>query len=124
MASFPCSICDEKFVNPKDLGTHILTAHCNDVQEDEDKKPNIEEIDKSPKDPIKESQLEVTDNNMITMKVDPIATVGEEIGLPRKPTLEEEKEGFMETDGEPAKFICLTCSKTYTSRYNIREVYE
>ena len=29
-ANFPCSICDFVFGNPRELGTHILTAHCND----------------------------------------------------------------------------------------------
>ncbi len=26
----PCSLCDAKFLNARDLGTHILTAHCED----------------------------------------------------------------------------------------------
>ena len=29
-ANYPCSICDFVFGNPRELGTHILTAHCND----------------------------------------------------------------------------------------------
>ena len=43
--------------------------------------------------------------------------------LPRKPTDEEQAQQFMVcTQGEdqPSKYICLVCSKTYTSRYNIR----
>ena len=30
-ANYPCSICDFVFGNPRELGTHILTAHCNDA---------------------------------------------------------------------------------------------
>ena len=43
--------------------------------------------------------------------------------LPRKATDEEQVQQFMVcTQGEdqPSKYICLVCSKTYTSRYNIR----
>ena len=28
-ANYPCSICDFVFGNPRELGNHILTAHCN-----------------------------------------------------------------------------------------------
>ena len=30
-ANYPCSICDFVFGNPRELGNHILTAHCNDT---------------------------------------------------------------------------------------------
>ena len=30
-ANYPCSICDFVFGNPRELGNHILTAHCNDA---------------------------------------------------------------------------------------------
>ena len=30
-ANYPCSICDFVFENPRELGNHILTAHCNDT---------------------------------------------------------------------------------------------
>ena len=45
--------------------------------------------------------------------------------LPRLPTEEEQREQFMTIqtdsggDGDQ-RFICLICSKSYTSRYNIR----
>ena len=45
------------------------------------------------------------------------------LDLPRKATDEEQAQQFMVcTQGEdqPSKYICLVCSKTYTSRYNIR----
>merc|ERR1712079_568484 len=47
--------------------------------------------------------------------------------LPRLPTEEEQREQFMtvtDTNSEgtegSTRFICLICSKSYTSRYNIR----
>ena len=46
--TYPCSICDFVFGNPRELGTHILTAHCNDnvgknsnTYEEVDSKSNI-----------------------------------------------------------------------------------
>ena len=43
--------------------------------------------------------------------------------LPRKATDEEQAQQFMvcsQGEDQPSKYICLVCSKTYTSRYNIR----
>ena len=45
------------------------------------------------------------------------------LDLPRKATDEEQIQQFMvcsQGDDQPSKYICLVCSKTYTSRYNIR----
>ena len=30
-SSVPCSLCEATFGNPRELGTHILTAHCEDA---------------------------------------------------------------------------------------------
>ena len=44
-ANFPCSICDFVFGNPRELGTHILTAHCNDTTGNSNTSSMNEEID-------------------------------------------------------------------------------
>ena len=44
-ANFPCSICDFVFGNPRELGTHILTAHCNDTTGNSNTSSTHEEID-------------------------------------------------------------------------------
>ena len=44
-ANFPCSICDFVFGNPRELGTHILTAHCNDSAGTGNSSSATEEID-------------------------------------------------------------------------------
>ena len=44
-ANFPCSICDFVFGNPRELGTHILTAHCNDTTGNSNTSSTNEEID-------------------------------------------------------------------------------
>ena len=40
---FPCSICETSFSNPRDLGKHILTDHCNDDDDDEADANEIED---------------------------------------------------------------------------------
>ena len=44
-ANYPCSICDFVFGNPRELGTHILTAHCNDSGGNGNSSCGNEEID-------------------------------------------------------------------------------
>ena len=44
-ANYPCSICDFVFGNPRELGTHILTAHCNDTGGNGNVSGGNEEID-------------------------------------------------------------------------------
>ena len=45
-ANFPCSICDFVFGNPRELGTHILTAHCNDSSNNSGGNANnLDEVD-------------------------------------------------------------------------------
>ena len=35
-SSVPCSLCEATFGNPRELGTHILTAHCEDANGGDD----------------------------------------------------------------------------------------
>jgi hypothetical protein len=143
---FPCSICEAAFANPRDLGTHILTDHCNN--EDSSLQPDS----RSPSPPpaaanpslngcstIIEAHLDPCKS--IIMAVDPLehedmsetessaASPGSVslTNLPREPTSDEQRQKFMVTsaaaspsEAPSSRYICLVCGKAYTSRYNIR----
>ena len=143
MVALPCSICDAKFENAKDLGTHILQQHCKDV-------PSTT-TPSSPPPPVtecKKEPVEIQTEKSIVMDVDPLVVekveekeapvvlstpkeMDESLDdtilpvLPRAATMEEQKQRFLmyNLPSDPPNFmryVCLLCSKLYTSRYNIR----
>ena len=59
MVALPCSICEAKFDNAKDLGTHILQQHCKDV-------PSSTSTE------VKKEPVEIQTEKSIVMDVDPL----------------------------------------------------
>ena len=130
--AFPCSICDSTFSNPRDLGTHILSAHCDEGddsqgQESADDKPQ-EAANKADKAPLNWSTVSVDGATPIPDALKAIQAPAAiqaaptVIALPRPPTQEEMQQKFMmqKQSDFTTKYTCLLCSKVYTSRYNIR----
>jgi hypothetical protein len=146
---FPCSICAASFSNPRDLGKHILTDHCDD-DNDDDKSTSV-----SP--PPSQNgtgngigtiiEAHLDPGKSIIMAVDPLehGDVTESVtspaveavtamislsNLPRSPTADEQRQKFMiasqtsstspTSEHASSRYICLVCGKAYTSRYNIR----
>ena len=64
-ANYPCSICDFVFGNPRELGTHILTAHCNDSGGNGNSSCGNEEIDS------KSNITLLTTNSLPTSEITP-----------------------------------------------------
>ena len=107
---YPCSICDAGFSNPRDLGRHILTDHCEDEDDTNTNKPNNKR--KSPDsfnnnngtssiieahlDPHKSIIMAVDplEHGDVTDTVTPSGTISL-ANLPREPTADEEKQKFM-----------------------------
>ena len=133
-----CSICGDILQGARELGVHILAAHCDPSQRDELEK------DERDKDDMEEDELEdslVIDGSpgeSMEVEVDPLEEdvtgptdeVNDDdnqdipltINLPRKQTAAEARQRFMVyrlPDGSQ-RYICLVCEKMYTSRYNIR----
>lgn len=111
--ALPCSICEAKFENPKDLGTHILQQHCSDVPPSTTK---VEEVPPPaiPKTECKKEPLEIQTEKSIVMNVDPLVDTNSQNHvlstpkemdenlddtilpvLPREATLEEQKQRFL-----------------------------
>ena len=117
VAAVTCSLCPDQFPGAKELGLHILTAHCGgqvgleDGQEDvvEEQEDNLV-IEGSPGESM---EVEQEDCSPLT----PLP-----LNLPREPTPAERKQNFVvhQVNESLTKFICLVCDKMYTSRYNIR----
>jgi len=142
---FPCSICDAAFSNPRDLGTHILTDHCDQENEDDDlreksskkRKLSIEDEPSSPflfnnnnggTNSIIEAHLDP--HKSIIMAVDPlehgdinIEPVTSSAGtvslanLPRDPTPDEQKQKFMIHSLSPAPSASPSSPDHSSSRY-------
>jgi hypothetical protein len=104
---YPCSICDAGFSNPRDLGRHILTDHCED--EDDTKTNNkrkspdtfnnnngVSSIIEAHMDPHKSIIMAVDplEHGDVPDTVAPSGTVSL-ANLPREPTADEEKQKFM-----------------------------
>ena len=116
--ALPCSICEAKFENPKDLGTHILQQHCQDVPPSEKSVTTEEDI----KTEVKNEPVEIQTEKSIVMDVDPLVdtsiaetstpststspkSILKEMDdnlddtilpiLPRDPTAEEQKQRFL-----------------------------
>ena len=114
--ALPCSICEAKFENPKDLGTHILQQHCSDVPPSSTKedapvspKPTVPTV---PKTECKKEPVEIETEKSIVMNVDPLVdNTAKQIStpkemdetlddtilpvLPREATMEEQKQRFL-----------------------------
>lgn len=121
---FPCSICESRFPNPRDLGTHILSEHCDDKQTSP-KSPQPPEVapltKKSPslgahfmnwstasqeatpipaavkaiQMPLGEPKNIVVSGPIMTTFAAPNPPIGNVITLPRPPTAEEQKQKFI-----------------------------
>ena len=145
-----CSLCNDVFPGAKELGLHILTAHCDTAQPDTPMtspmtSPNSHHnlvIEGSPGmsmevevDPLEQTvRLEVKpvqesqpDNKENIVKCTPTTIAPRQQGLPalnlpRQPTANELKQKFMiyRLSDTSSRYICLVCGKMYTSRYNIR----
>ena len=63
MVALPCSICEAKFDNAKDLGTHILQQHCKDVPSSTTSTEAL---------PVKKEPVEIQTEKSIVMDVDPL----------------------------------------------------
>ena len=110
-----CSICGDSLPGARELGVHILAAHC-DVYQQEEGGDNLV-IDGSP-------------GLSMEVEVDPLEPTSRPeqgegsaaITLPRPPTANELKQKFMayRVSDTNHRYICLVCEKMYTSRYNIR----
>jgi hypothetical protein len=37
-SNIPCTLCEEIFLNPRDLAVHILDKHCSDFEGEEDRR--------------------------------------------------------------------------------------
>ena len=116
-----CSLCPDQFPGAKELGLHILTAHCGgqgtglgDECEDvvEEEEDNLV-IEGSPGESMEVEQEQAASYPL---------TGGLPLNLPRPPTASERKQKFVvhKESETTTKFICLVCDKMYTSRYNIR----
>jgi predicted nucleic acid-binding Zn-ribbon protein/DNA-directed RNA polymerase subunit RPC12/RpoP len=127
-ASFPCSICESSFNNPRDLGRHILSDHCD---EDADEMHIDEEVEDQQEDPGAPTDWSTVSVEAATPIPDALKAIQAPatiqatptvIALPRPPTQEEINQKFlMQRINEfTMKYTCLLCSKVYTSRYNIR----
>ena len=130
-----CSICNEQFNTARELGTHILSAHDDGV----DPSASINTPTPTPPptvtpplpaliSPPSPKQVEVNPSfhskSQITkesIKPDPEERTLPSLNLPRAPNVNEVKQKFMvyRLSDTSSRFICLVCSKMYTSRYNI-----
>lgn len=139
VSSVSCSLCPETFLGAKELGLHILAAHCESQKTQED----VEDADE-------EENVVVDGNPGLFMEVDVVEGSSAKDGvvlrstpttisprqqqqpqqqqglpalnLPRQPTAQEVKQKFMiyKLSDTSNRYICLVCDKMYTSRYNIR----
>ena len=130
-ASVTCSLCPESFSGAKELGLHILAAHCDGGQRQEEAENTETE------------NLVVDGNPGLFMEVDVVEKKPEAVvvkstpttisprqqqqelptlNLPRQPTAQEQQQKFMiyRLSDTSNRYICLVCDKMYTSRYNIR----
>ena len=109
--ALPCSICEAKFENPKDLGTHILQQHSSDVPPST-APPKSPPSPTVPKTECKKEPVEIETEKSIVMNVDPLVDTGakpvstpKEMDetlddtilpvLPREATMEEQKQRFL-----------------------------
>ena len=108
-----CSLCPASFPGAKELGLHILAAHCP-----------------GPAPPGQSDSLVIPGSPGLALEVegeelqqDPLEPPGPpSLNLPRQPTQPELKQKFMiyRLSDTSSRYICLVCDKMYTSRYNIR----
>ena len=120
-----CSLCPDQFPGAKELGLHILTAHCSGAGGQEEPAGQMDEeveeeednlvIEGSPGESMEVEQAEQA--FALTFGMPPL-----KLNLPRPPTTHEKKQKFVvyKVNDTTTKYICLVCDKMYTSRYNIR----
>ena len=146
---FRCSLCESSFSNPRDLGKHILTDHCDDDNDNDSSDGQSTSVSPLPT-PVPENgigtiiEAHLDPGKSIIMAVDPLehddiaepeSSVASPLSdaatslislsnLPRSPTADEQRQKFMiasmTSDHASSRYICLVCGKAYTSRYNIR----
>ena len=123
-----CSLCPESFPGAKELGLHILDAHCDGKKaEAEGGEENIV-LEGSPGLLLKLDEEPGTAKQGVVVKSTPTTISPRQQGeppalnLPRQPTASEVKDKFMiyRLSDTSNRYICLVCDKMYTSRYNIR----
>ena len=101
MATFPCSICEASFESPKDLGTHILQKHCDQVTKSEKKEEAVIEEEKTlvmDVDPLDyQDQTQNASNDISNSDIATDQCLDDTIlpVLPRNPSMEEQKQKFM-----------------------------
>ena len=128
-ASVTCSLCPETFDGAKELGLHILAAHCGSGTQSQSPEPAETEnvvVDGSPGLFLEVDVVEKKESGVV--KVSPTTISPREqqtlpnLNLPRQPTAQEVKQKFMiyRLSDTSNRYICLACDKMYTSRYNIR----
>ena len=141
-SSVTCSLCPESFPGAKELGLHILAAHCGGGQDSthvQSTKPVSGETENNTE------NIVVDANPGLFMDVDVVEKRPEAVvvkstpttisprsqqqqqelptlNLPRQPTAQEVQQKFMiyRLSDTSNRYICLVCDKMYTSRYNIR----
>ena len=125
MVGITCSICGDSLPNARELGVHILAAHCDASQQPEETCDNLI-IDGSPglSMEVEVDPLEPTGRQepTPTVKLEKKAAEPVVLNLPRAPTANELKQKFLayKVTDTSFKYFCLVCDKMYTSRYNIR----
>ena len=132
-----CSLCPDSFPGPKELGLHILAAHCDAGKPDQD--PELGEDDEDNvvleggPGAFMEVDIEEGSKDGVVVKATPTLISPRQqqqqqqqqppsLNLPRPATAQETKQKFMiyKLSDTSNRFICLVCDKMYTSRYNIR----
>ena len=141
-AGVACSLCPDTFPGAKELGLHILAAHCGAAaeprQQEEAESAAAEEeaesvvVDGTPGlfmevDVVEKAVVKATPTT-ISPRQQPQQQQQQQQGpppalnLPRQPTAHEVKQQFMiyRLSDTSSRYICLICDKMYTSRHNIR----
>ena len=140
-AGVACSLCPDTFPGAKELGLHILAAHCGAAaeprQQEEAESAAAEEeaesvvVDGTPGlfmevDVVEKTVVKATPTT-ISPRQQPQQQQQQQgqppaLNLPRQPTAHEVKQQFMiyRLSDTSSRYICLICDKMYTSRHNIR----
>lgn len=126
--SVSCSLCPESFPGAKELGLHILTAHCDAKKQEAVTNEDNIVVEENPSMLLKVEVDPSTTKEGVVVKSTPTTISPRQQGeppalnLPRQPTASEVKEKFMiyRLSDTSNRYICLVCDKMYTSRYNIR----
>ena len=126
--SVACSLCPEAFPGAKELGLHILAAHCDGKKQEAEGPEEDIVVEGNPGMLQTVEDGPSTTKEGVVVKTTPTTISPRQQGeppalnLPRQPTESEVKEKFMiyRLSDTSNRYICLVCDKMYTSRYNIR----